>query len=146
MQGSGYLTKGYVGGDFLISEDALPTHTRESGTIAVDGGGTATVFPAGTPMKQAGGTGTAWDTPLRAASVGQVTALTLEKVTVLPGQTVPVGVICRGPICINFEMLPTVDYAGTAIVAATFKAALTALNGFVVRDETTGSGSFEQDT
>lgn len=145
MQGSPYLTKGYVGGDFLIADDALPTITRESATIS-NATGAAVVYLAGTPLivTNAGAT----NATAVAALSGQensVNGLLLEKTTVLANSTLtPVGYVTRGPTAINVTMLPSyattpvpgtpTDLTGAAYVLATLKSRLVTL-GIIVRQE-----------
>lgn len=143
MQGSASLTRGYVGGDFLIAEDALPLITREFGTLS-NATANAIVYPAGTflNLPTAGGVATE-------VQVGQEntwTGLLLEKTTVLPNSTgTPCAIVTRAPVGVNYQMLPTGPVAGGTYTAATIKTRAVT-NGIVLRFETTGTGTQVQTT
>ncbi len=135
MNSSPYLSKGYVGGDFLIADDALPTVTREFATIS-NATGAAVVYPAGQYLIVTNEGAT--NATAVAATSGQensVTGLLLEKTTVLANSTLtPIGYVRRGPTAVDFNMLPVNDLAGNAYTASTLKTRL-ATQGIVVRVE-----------
>src|SRR5262245_40429671 len=112
------LTKGNVGGDWLIREDEYE-YTRD--TMAIDNSsgslGNPLIIAAGHPVTAALAlcTGAGITTGGATAAAG----LVLEKTAVPSGEKAKVAVVIRGQNVINVDALPTVDYAGAAIVKAT---------------------------
>lgn len=114
--------------DLLISESGGAEFTRES--VSLTGPSDLTepyTFPIGYPVMLDG-------TPVLAADIGDCEAVILERVYLDADEVKKVAGLARGPAVLAKGELPTVDYAGTAINAANFVAALEALN-IIVRDE-----------
>lgn len=117
-------TLGKVGGDVVVAEGD-PIITRESKTIA-NATGSDVVLTAGYPMDD--------NVPCLANGLATMDGILIQPVRIPAGETRDVAVLVRGPAAVNSGGLPTHDYAGTAITAATLKAAIAAL-GIIVRDE-----------
>jgi hypothetical protein len=137
MQGSPYLYKGFVGGDFILYADAQIV-VMDTVLLPTNNGSTALVYYSGHPFSY---TPSTTNTPTTAtATIGGSTeaaakGLLAEKTTVLPGQSaVPGALLVRGPSAIDFNALPTKDVAGNLFVAATLKTAIAAM-GIEIRYE-----------
>lgn len=91
------------------------------GTILLTNAGeTELQVQIGTPLALNG-------TPIAAASIANVKAISLENAFVSAGDTQICKVALRGPALLNADALPTTDTAGATIAQAAFITALQAL-------------------
>lgn len=100
------LSKGYVGGDFIIREHVDPYYCRGELPIDNSAGTDVLEVPAGFPLEADG-------TLATATNESDIVALVLQPQRIPAGETVKVAVLLRGPCVINRDALPTADLAGT---------------------------------
>lgn len=123
------LSKGNVGGDFLIHEESGQV-CRESKTVTNSTGALLTL-PAGYPMDD--------NVPVVQGGEAGCDGLLLETQIFEIGEVRKVAVLARGPAVINKNALPLVDRSDDTFTLATLVTALTAL-GIICRAEATIQG------
>jgi hypothetical protein len=124
------LSKGFVGGDFLITEGDHPAYVREQKTVS-NSSGEEMVLSAGYPMDD--------NVPVVDGQEANTDGLLIEKVVIPDGESRKVAVLARGPATINRDALPTTDYTGDAFNVGTIATALGNLSPKVIvrREPTT---------
>jgi len=119
------ITSTPSGGDVIIAE-GNPVVTRESKDVSNSTGSDVTL-PAGHPMDD--------NVMCTSANIANADGIVCQETDIPDGETVKVPVLARGPAAINQDALPEEDYAGTAIVLASFVSAIETNTDIVVRSE-----------
>lgn len=118
-------TKPKTLGDLIISEDASPAVTRESKVVTNSTGGEITL-EVGYPMDD--------NVPCLAAGQASCDGILLEHCVLENGDSATLPVLARGPSAINWDTVPTEDYAGSSFTMSTLKTTVQAL-GIRCREE-----------
>lgn len=119
------LTKPYTLGDLIVAEDASPSVTRETKTVTNSTGAEITL-EVGYPMDD--------NVPIVSTDEANCDGINLEHAVIANGASVKLPVLARGPAAINWDIVPTTDYAAAAFTMNTLKTTVQAL-GIRCREE-----------
>lgn len=124
------LRKGRVAGDVFKHIDN-PIYVFASARMANPDEEAEKTFPVGTPGVFTPDSGSAQGAfvPVLNAAIGTTNALLAEEVVLdADAETEqPVKVLIRGPATVDWNQMPTADYAGTNFTASTLKTRLAAM-------------------